>query len=253
MAKSDAERKRLLLNALPEDGSAVGNTNLMRRLKWSADTYFKLRDDLVTEAKVQTGRGRGGSVRLATPHESGAQPKRTKKGSPERALYPRFLESLKTWASGQGWTDHVVQQTSDQGRRRTGGRFTRPDFVVVGMKKYEYTPGIVRDLETFEVKPIGATIEAVFETAAHSRIGTKSYLALHTAADNPTEDDLGRIEAECQRFGVGLVTFEDPGRFDAWLYLVEPVRSEPDPELVEQFITSQISAKNQERIRKLLH
>jgi hypothetical protein len=246
---SDEERKERLLGAVPRDGSPVGNTFLSKQLGWSPEAYFKLRNELVAEEKLSVGRGRGGSVRLSQPSilptaevEEAHRPR-------ERSLYPAFLVSLNTWADAQGWSNYIIEQTSDQGRRRTGGRLTRPDFLVVGVKKYEYTPGVVRDIETFEVKPIGAGIDSVFEAAAHSRVATKSYLALQVGENEPTEDELGRMEAECQRFGVGLITFEDPKDYANWSYPVDPIRREPDPELVEQFIRSQLMDKHQTKIR----
>jgi hypothetical protein len=247
---SDDERKSRLLAAVPKDGSSIGNTYLARQLGWSLDVYFKVRNGLVTDGRLEIGRGRGGSVRLIvdTPSTS-APPARKPRNEKERSLYAPFLGTLKIWSAGQGWHDHVVQQTSDQGAKATGGRYTRPDFVVIGIKKYEYTPGVVRDIETFEVKPLGATIDAVFEAAAHSRAATKSYLALEVAENQPTEDEIARFESECQRFGLGLLTFVEPTE---WHYLVDPVRREPDPELVDQFFRAQILPVNQERIRKQL-
>lgn len=149
-------------------------------------------------------------------------------------------------------TQHVVHQAAFQGRRNTGGTWTRPDFVVIGYRKFEYTPGIVRDVETFEVKPSTCGIEAVFETAAHSRVATKSFLAIHVTDDGPTAEDLDRIEAECVRFGLGLILFSDPKAYDEWQYRVEPNRTEPDPFSLEEFIQTQIPPADQEKIRKWL-
>ncbi len=253
---SDAERKRRLLRKIPSDGSSIGNKALSRNLGWDLDLYFKIRDELAAEKAIEIGRGRGGSIRLPAARRKNIRRKKRKgktskkRRSVERGLYPGFLTALHLWADAQGWTDKVVQQTSDQGSRKTGGRFTRPDFVVFGSKKYEYTPGTVRDVESFEVKPLGTPIDAVFETAAHSRVTTKSYLALHVASDNPTEDELSRLESECQRFGIGLILFEDPSKFANWDYRIDPVRREPDPDLLEQFVRDQLTAKNQETIRK---
>ncbi len=249
---TDAERKKRLLKLLPADGTPVGNKYLAKKLGWPLQSYFKLRDELVAEKKVEVGRGRGGSVRRPSTEIDRAAivARKGRRRSSERSLYAGFLEGLRLWARAQSWTDHIIQQTSDQGRRRTGGRFTRPDFVVIGTKKYEYTPGVIRDIETFEVKALGATIDVVFEAASHSRFATKAYVALQTAENEPTEDELGRIESECQRFGLGLITYQDPSDYDNWEYRCDPVRKEPDPELVEQFVRDQVSAKNQEKIRK---
>jgi hypothetical protein len=247
---TDDKRKQRLLQAIPADGTAVGNKYLAKSLGWALDSYFKLRNELVTDGKVEIGRGRGGSVRRVSSEIDRAAVVPKVRRTRERSLYPGFLESLRTWAGAQAWTEHIIQQTSDQGARRTGGRYTRPDFVVIGIKKYEYTPGVVRDIETFEVKPLGAPIDVVFEAASHSRAATKSYVALQIAENEPTEDELGRIESECQRFGIGLITYTDPKDYPNWQYLSEPIRKEPDPELVEQFIRDQVSITNQERVRK---
>jgi hypothetical protein len=81
-------------------------------------------------------------------------------------------------------------------------------------------------------------------------VTTKSYLALQTTQETPTDDELARLESECQRFGVGLILFGKPQDFEDWDYRIDPIRQEPDPELLEQFIRDQLSAKNQETIRK---
>lgn len=110
----------------------------------------------------------------------------------------------------------------------------------------------MRDVETFEVKPSTCGIEAVFETAAHSRVATKSYLAIRVTDDGSSQEDLDRIESECVRFGLGLVLFRDPKQYDHWAHRVEPNGAEPDPFSLEEFIQTQIPAADQEKVRKWL-
>lgn len=247
--------KEEFLQAVPTDGSTIGNKRLRHKLGWEIDKYWRVRDELVQDGVLRLGRGRGGAVSRTAPVEPSSAsvpedrvPQREAKH--ERELYPPFYKGLNKWATDQGWTNHFIEQTAHQGRRRTGGDWTRPDFVVLGVKKYEYTPGIVRDVETFEVKPDLYGIEAVFETAAHSRFATKSYLAIHAAAENLDEDQLGRIESECQRFGLGLILFTVPEDPETWDYSVEAVRNEPDPEFLERFLNEQVEGR--ETLRKWL-
>ncbi len=245
-----AQRRQQLLAAVPETGDTISNKRLREKLGWDLETYQAVKETLVHDETLEVGRGRGGTVSrtkaaVIAPQKdehSADEPSRRKV---ERKLYPRFLDALRKWAADQGWTDHLVEQLAHQGRRNTGGNWTRPDFVVVGYKKYEYTPGVVRDVETFELKLANCGIDAVFEAAAHSRIATKSYLAIEAG-----DDDVARIESECQRFGVGLFRFPDNGDPDNWEWLVEAVRREPDPEYLEQFIRDQVQGK--ERLRKWL-
>ena len=70
MAKATiAEIRKAILKELPKDGSAVGNQSLRERIgerldaKVKEEDYFEARDALIEEGKVETGRGRGGSVK----------------------------------------------------------------------------------------------------------------------------------------------------------------------------------------------
>jgi hypothetical protein len=255
MERAEAFKSEFLAR-IPADGSGIGNKSLRELLDWDLERYHSVREELVQEGVIRLGRGRGGSVSLIRPvavietslPDNEAQVSVSKKR--EKDLYPGFFRGLKKWAEDQGWTDYFVEQIAHQGRRNTGGSWTRPDFVVVGVQKYEYTPGVVRDIETFEVKQANCAIDAVFEAAAHSRCATKSYLAVQRDGSRPTDDDLSRIEYECQRFGIGLVLFGNPELPDEWEYAVEPTRREPDPEYLEQFVNNQI--KDKEKLRKWL-
>jgi hypothetical protein len=258
-----AERSKLqnqLLSKLPSDGASIGNAALRNQLGWELEQYLKIREELIEAGLAEPWRGRGGSLRRSALaiQDGGAQPPDDKdeaeaakrKKVLEAKLYPGFMTSLRVWAKEQGWTDHVVQELANQGRRDTGGVWTRPDFLVVGYRKFEYTPGTVRDVETFEVKTSSCGISAVFETASHSRVATKSYLAIHRTKDGPSDDMLDRIESECVRFGLGLILFEKPDDYATWDFRVEPNREEPDPFSLEEFIQTQLSDVEKARIRK---
>ncbi len=52
----------MLLGAVPEDGSSIGNTTLREILGWTPGKYFRVRDLVVDNGKLEIGRGRGGSV-----------------------------------------------------------------------------------------------------------------------------------------------------------------------------------------------
>ena len=265
MATSAEKTKADVLAAIPVDGTAVGNGRLRDTLGLSLQAYLQAIEVLVTDGAVERWKGRGGTVRrknlpiptVLTPRTEAEDEKLERETSTrlrvlEQKLYPSFLEGLKLWASAQGWTEHTVNQIANQGSKRTGGIWTRPDFAVIGSRKFEYTPGIVRDVETFEVKPASCGIDAVFETAAHSRFATRSFLAIHKTPNEPDEMLLERIEDECFRFGIGMILFSDAKNYDAWEYRVDPERKEPDPSNLEEFIRLQIPTLDQERVRKWL-
>ena len=59
----------------------------------------------------------------------------------EAELYEPILASLKTgWSEDRGFNALVIEETAHQGRRPTGGYWTRPDLVAVGMKTFKHVP-----------------------------------------------------------------------------------------------------------------
>jgi len=104
MAKATiAEIRRAILKELPKDGTAIGNISLQTRIaerleaKVKEDDYFAARNALIEEGKLETGRGRGGSVRRvvrieeAAPVESqavSARPVRERQTAPAEAAAP---------------------------------------------------------------------------------------------------------------------------------------------------------------------
>ena len=70
MSEPIAVIKNLFLELLPEDGASLGNQALLATIRKTlpeiSDTeYQAAREALVSEGKIQKGRGRGGSVSLA--------------------------------------------------------------------------------------------------------------------------------------------------------------------------------------------
>ena len=55
-----------LLTLIPADGSAIGNIKLRRQARMDEEPYFAAQKELVQAGLILTGRGRGGSVRLAS-------------------------------------------------------------------------------------------------------------------------------------------------------------------------------------------
>ena len=76
MAMNRNKLRETLLEMVPADGSAIGNTRLREsigeRLKRAVKEaeYVQVRDELVDEGMLVKGQGRGGSVRLAQPGDA---------------------------------------------------------------------------------------------------------------------------------------------------------------------------------------
>lgn len=263
--KDDEKTKHqdLLFSLIPKDGSSITNKELRSKLRkkmktkhglrLTDDDYWRLRNSLCAEGKLQLGRGYGGSVRRVVETKSNLTLKNDKKRKKETSLYRPFLDTINgDWAKSNSIRDFVCEITAHKGRKDTGGRWTRPDITVVAVRTYPFIPGKNLEVITFEIKPIGAYgIEGVFETASHSAVANRSYLALHVPKDFD-DSQLERISREVERFNIGLITFEDPASFETFNILVESERLLPDPASISDFITCQICNENQRILQDLI-
>jgi hypothetical protein len=253
--------EELLLREIPENGDVVGNYQVMRKLDWEYDKYFRVRNPLVEKGVLAMGRGRGGSVRRAQLAPAGGQPTNSPATTPqpsvggrsviagtppETALYEPITRVLrKEWALDERLpleTLHV-EETAKQGRRATGGTWTRPDITAISVRTFPHVPGKFVDVWTFEIKAAEALdVTGIFEAAAHARSATRSYALLQISDDlDPDKDPLiKRCEDEARRLGVGLVTFVEPGDFETWTTLVRAPQLHTDPQLLEDFISGQL-------------
>jgi hypothetical protein len=259
------ELKHILFSLVPNDGNRIGNLTLRQEflakvkadlgLDLSEDDYWLIRQPLLDEKKIETGRGRSGSVRrllhVITPTTCTSS-SASETYEQEVQLYEPFHETIqKSYVRVYNHKFFVSQITASAGRRPTGGKWTRPDVALAVVKTYQHIPGKSLELVTFEIKPAGAFgIEGVFETASHSSYAHRSYLALYTPKGAPLtdHDNRERLERECTRFGVGLWTFEDPKDWDTFDILVEPTFHPPDPGSTDDFIFGQLSKENKDKL-----
>ena len=228
-------------------------------MKWDEDKYWKVRDELLHDGLIRKSTGMGGAVKrveIKAEDIITVQPPDTKKElyKDEKSLYAPFKSTIDLkYTKDMGIKGSVCEDINSQGRRYTGGLWTRPDIVLVSVNTYPYFPGKVMDLITFEIKHYkNISVSGVFETAAQSRFATKSYFCLYLPGGWVDSEDYGRIENECERFGVGLMFFTDPKDYDTYEIRIEPKRKEPDPSEISDFISVQLNEKNRMKIAELL-
>lgn len=250
---------KLILDKLPTDGSPVGNTRLMRELKWQSDRYWKARDELVDEKLAIRGMGRGGSVSLAkptAPTQVTPPPAPKSPDKQESDLYEPAATVLRSeWAKDFAIEEYFVQVTAKQGRRETGGTWTRPDIILVSVTTYQFLLGKFVDVVTFELKDKdNFNITAIYEALAHRRAGTRAYVLarLPPSIRKDLDEAIEDISEEAKRHGVGLIIAGDIERYDTWDFVVQGERREPDPAELDDFIERQVSEDNKKRLRKWL-
>ncbi len=134
----------------------------------------------------------------------------------------------------------IVGVTGLQGKRDTGGKWTRPDITVVSVRRFKFT-GPYTEVFTFEVKKAGdVDIDGVHEALAHSAKATKVYY-LGQVPEEELDEFLSsplfaRIQEECIRFGVGFVTFSAADDYATWSVQVPAMKHAPHPEKLEKFL-----------------
>jgi hypothetical protein len=258
------DRETELLDFVPTDGTGIGNTRLLRELDWDEDEFWEVRNRLVDRGVLELGRGRGGSVRRVQSVTTvlvpipGTEPPPRDEPAPdaERAteaeLYGPVARVLDDkWTKDKRVESAIVQLTALQGRRATGGRWTRPDLTVATLSTYPYVPGRHFDVVTFEVKPSDAIdVTCVYEALAHLRSATRSYVLIHvpTARAEELEEGLLEICAEAKKHGIGVITFEEASDYQTWDERVEPIRREPEPRKLNDFLAKQFTQDQLEKI-----
>lgn len=243
--KSDAD---MLMDLVPASGDAIGNITLLDKLEWSEGKYWSVREKLLQQGRLERGRGKGGSVRR--PEQSAAlsaaklhrSEKEGNLSDKEDALYAPLIQVLeKEWVRERRIESNQIafEITANQGKKLTGGTWTRPDLTAVSVRKFQHLPGEYIDVWTFEVKAVNALdVTAVFEAASHASRATRSYALLQTpqSIDSKTQELIDRCEREATRLRVGLITFSKADEFATWETIVEAPRLETAPEELDEFL-----------------
>jgi hypothetical protein len=258
------ELKKQLLDLVPV-GSSKGNAAVRDELKrvegnalLSDEEFWLVRNALIDDGVLERGRGRGGSVHRVESQVPVAQPSEPSLAPPPEAdYYDSFLTAVQNgYVKDNDIKRYVAEVTARQGRRKTGGKWTRPDITLVAIRTFSYLP---KQLEviSFEIKPsLGSALEGVFEAAAHTAFAHRSYLAFPNPSPDPNEPFesplFDRVIDECERFGIGLILFGEKVEWDSFDFQVTARRHNPDPTSVDRFINTQLSTENERDLRDLL-
>lgn len=154
------------------------------------------------------------------------------------ALWGRFNEQilpmLKSIVSSTGEVLYI--RTARQGRRATGGRFSRPDLTYVVAGRFPLSGIKYVDIVSVEVKVWDAAddISNVYEAVVYKRFSSEVYYAY----ESPSEDQ--RISRETQEIlrenGVGVLRIWREGESDRMHIDVPPERAPPTPIRLESHL-----------------
>lgn len=246
---ADAQR---LLNALPGDGSTIGNVRLRSLVELSNEAYQSAKQELRAARAIRVGVGYGGTVARAA-----ALPQPAQRASGlvrrERDLYEPFVAWLRsTGADQDARFFHARITASPSGRTRSSGKWSRPDVTAVQVLRYEWLPNIVLEVSSFEIKRAedALSLESVYEAAAHGRWAHRPSLVLEMDPSRGEPPD--RFLDEIRRFGLGLYLLSHAhGPAMEVQQLSDPTLHEPDPaelnELLSYFFQSDQRLRNEFR------
>jgi hypothetical protein len=127
--------EKALWQKLPADGTYVGIWKTRRELGWDDDRIWNACEGLSRRGLAKTGPGYGGTVRrIVTTTEAPLVAPSEEEVRKEQDLYaPAERVIREQWARTMRLDQFVVQVTARQGRRDTGGTWSRPDIVVVAV------------------------------------------------------------------------------------------------------------------------
>lgn len=226
-------------------GGAAGNRKLRQNLNWPEELYWRVQAKLIEQNRIKSGRGYGGSVRLAEVEARHpgpdialeVMPEQIPERVKERSLYRPFRDAIGNWISKFGYDERLVEETHSRGRRDTGGTFTRPDITVAGIRRYEYLPKRL-EIVTFEIKPKSEiNILGVLEAIAHREAAHRSYvLYACSRGDFEAASEEERISDLAHKYGVGILLAENAGEVEEWEVWLDDIRHEPDPARMDRFL-----------------
>ena len=251
-----------LLSKLQELNGSAGNKALREKLDWNEEKYWEVHSRAVDLGKIVRGRGKGGSVSIAGDGsdevaELEVESSLVAEQVRERDLYDPARDIIrKSWSKSQGFDEFVVEVTADKGRAKTGGKWTRPDVALLGMRAFPFLPGRYFDIVTFEIKPEGKfDVEGVFEALSHKAFASKSYVIYKVTdkeLDNGllTSDVVSRVLEIATHYGVGVIVASDVGDWDTWDERVSASRGDPSPEQANRFIATCFSKEVHDNVIK---
>ena len=235
---------------MPRDGSPKGNITLIREIKgdlgdFRDDEYWAVQRELVNSNQVIPGRGQGGSLRMPaaapTPNVVTVQAPR------EADLYSGVHDYIrKSFVVKQPLTDFVSEITASA--RRGAGLWTCPDLVLVGLRTFNYLPDRRVEVVTFEVKrEDNVTVEAAYEASAHLAAAHRSFVVAESARGSDLDE---RLVSECERLGVGIISFEQSTNLESYEVYLNGRMNAPDLDKVDQLIDTLLTQATKDLIRR---
>ncbi|MCY4332865.1 MAG: hypothetical protein OXC96_10310 [Cyanobacteria bacterium MAG CAR1_bin_15] len=234
------------------------------------DLYQEAEQALVDDKVIERCRGRSGGVCLlpeansqsqgpessASAAEESSQPER--QGKQERDYYVPVLQQIEMyWTRTQlGCKAVFGAVTAHQGRRSTGGRWTRPDITFCTVSEWIFSSRPEGEVRTIEVKRFeDLNVLGVHEALSHKSSSHYAYLIIVNFPEklpSDKEQDFDRTMAAAAKYGIGLIKVPSDKCDDsyAWDFLLEPTRSDADHQEIHNFLLNQFPKDKRDQFEK---
>lgn len=245
----------LLLAALPADGSTVGGLRLRSSLDLDNETYARAKQELQAAGQIVLGRGRGGTVALASARMDAQRGAAALRGlvTKESDLYDPFLDWLRAGLADQSGFAHAKRTASAKGWRSASGKWSRPDVTAVQVIAFEWLPDVSVEVLSYEIKRWGDAkkLESVYEAAAHGRWAHRASLVVELDPQAGALPDALLDEIRRFRLGLYVMRARQEGGFEI-REEIEPARTddaEPDDvnDLIDTFLGRDAALRNEYR------
>jgi hypothetical protein len=229
------------------------------------DEYWAAEQKLIDEQRIERRRGRNGGIYLLpfdepkrkSDAESIATALAAEQIKAEIGFYQPVIEQIRAhWTEQPGFTHAFAHVTAMQGRRRTGGRWSRPDIVVCTVSDWHFSSRPEGDVRSIEVKRFEALdVMAVYEAVSHRARAHYAYLLIVNYPKEPNDEAKAVMEtvlATAGKHGVGVITAVDANDWGTWEFEIDPTRSDADNQAVHQMLLDSVPPEVRDPFRSAL-
>ena len=244
-----------IINLLKQHANHLTRVELWNKLSLPdgdpTDEYWETEQKLVDEKRIERRRGRNGGIYLADesalkpPSDANTAGEIVAEEIREAAHYEPVLKAiLSNWAKQPGLKSVFGAITAAQGRRRTGGRWSRPDIIICTVSEWLFSSRPDGDVRTFEIKRFESLDAlAVYEALSHKARAHYSYLFVADFPhdlDESQKADFDNVLAVAARHGVGVITATNSSDWSTWEFELDARKSDADSQAINQTLLDQL-------------
>lgn len=171
----------------------------------------------------------------------------------EEHFYDYMEQFMRSYWNFIGYQNNefCLENTSRRSNR-IEGRWTRPDFTMVSLKKFAWVKEHQYDVITFEVKLAQhADVLAVFEAMSHRSVASRAYVVIigdKKDWEKQSFPQAQRVRDECVRYDIGLAFFQNIWEKPTFSIEIESQKTPLDLEKTSGFLGSVLTEESKNRI-----